>query len=153
MKDGGAAYDVVDAVLAKPFDKLVESYEKAMALQKFRSEAGFNELIAGFTRAANLLKNGNTDGIVKPELLAEASEKALYEAVQAVEAKTAAALLQHDYLSALQSIGTLRPLVDAFFTEVMVMAEDEAVRNNRLALLAKVVGVTDQLGDLARIVM
>ena len=153
MTEEGAEYDVVNSVLSKPFDKPVESHQKAMALQVFRSEAGFAELIAGFTRAANLLKNANTDGMVKEALLNESSEKALYEGVVAVEAKTAVLLAEHDYLAALQTIGTLRPLIDDFFNQVMVMAEDEAVRNNRLALLAKVVGVTDKIGDLAKIVM
>ena len=83
-----------------------------------------------------------------PALFTEAAERALGEAVEAALDDTAAALHQHDYVRVLDRLAQVRPQVDAFFDQVMVNAEDAAIRGNRLALLKR---LGDRFGAVAAI--
>ena len=83
-----------------------------------------------------------------PALFTEAAERALGEAVEAALDDTAAALHQHDYVRVLDRLARVRPQVDAFFDQVMVNAEDPAIRGNRLALLRR---LADRFGAVAAI--
>ncbi|WP_417472029.1 glycine--tRNA ligase subunit beta [Luteimonas mephitis] len=107
-------------------------------------------LAAANKRINNILKKAG-DGIpatVDPTLLKEPAESALAEAVEAVYAETGRALASGDYVDALAHLARLRPQVDAFFDDVMVNVDDEALRNNRLALLRRLSG---RLGSVAAI--
>ena len=84
-------------------------------------------------------------------LLAEPAERALFEAFHAVDASVAAAEKEHRYSDALMDLASLRTPIDAFFDGVLVMAEDEAVRANRLRLLGRIVDRVQRLADLSRI--
>ncbi len=159
MNERGISYDVIHAVnrigLARA--DLFSAMQKATALMEYRQTPGFATLQAGFTRAANLLRNGvEKQGIVLPELdsslFVEASERNLYAAVQAAEAEIAPLLRQGDYAAVLAAAGKLTPDIDAFFDSVMVMDKDESIRNNRLALLQALVSLTEEIGDLSKLV-
>ncbi len=82
-------------------------------------------------------------------LLADAAERDLHGALVALQAPVAAALAAHDYTAALKQLAGLRAPVDAFFDSVMVMADDLAVRHNRLALLAALSSLMNQVADIS----
>jgi glycyl-tRNA synthetase beta chain len=81
----------------------------------------------------------------------EPAERSLYEQLQAAERDTAPLFASHNYQDALTRLAALRPAVDTFFDGVMVMADDLAVRNNRLALLSRLQAVFLQIADLSRL--
>jgi len=158
LTDAGIRYDVINAVAAAGYDDLADAYTRAVILQQYRSQPAFAELLAGFTRAANLLRNAASKKILPASLvvdeksLVEESEKQLYALLQSVSYQIQVALVDKDYVSALTAIASLRGEIDSFFNEVMVMAPQDELRNNRLALLAQIVDLTKGIGDLSQIV-
>ena len=152
LSDEGVAYDVINAVANLPLACPLYNYQKAHALADFKQDADFAQLMAAYGRAANLLKNNKVDAEINEQLFAEPAEGELYAALRAANSKLLAALAKRDYLAALRELAAVRPQLDAFFEAVLVMAEDEAVRANRLALLQKLVTMTSELGDLSALV-
>ncbi len=153
LAEEGLSYDVIQAVAAAGYDRLDLAYRRAQALAAFRQEAAFQELLAGFTRAANIVrKSGNGAAAVDPALLQEEAEQQLYQTWRQVAVQVEESLQRQDYLQALSQISGLRGAIDRFFQDVMVMAEDEALRGNRLALLAQIVALSQEIGDLSQIV-
>jgi len=88
---------------------------------------------------------------VNPELFQEMAERDLWAAWQAMASEVEAAVTAGDFIAAIERLAALRPAVDAFFDQVMVMAEDEALRANRLALLATIKGAFDRIADLSKL--
>ena len=107
-------------------------------------------LAAANKRIRNILKKaeGEVPATVDPALFTEDAERTLADALHAALADTDASLASRDYVAVLTRIASLRPSVDAFFDGVMVNAEDQRVRGNRLALLKK---LADRLGSVAAI--
>jgi len=149
LKEAGTRYDVVDAVLAAGIDQPTEVQKRALALTNFRGQADFAALLTAYTRAANLARKGEGHS-VNPQHFQDPAEGRLWEGVQEARNKIAAA--PGDYAAALQTLADLRPVIDAFFDAAMVMAEDEAVRRTRLALLQAVVDLMEGIADLSKIV-
>jgi glycyl-tRNA synthetase beta chain len=110
-------------------------------------------LAAANKRVGNILKKaeGRTDTAVNPALLKEPAEQALAQALQAVAPKAEAAFASGDYTGSLQAMAALKTPVDAFFDAVMVNADDAALRNNRLALLAQLHAAMNRVADLSRL--
>jgi len=158
LKEKGVRHDLIDAVFSIGHeDDLVRLVARVEALQSFlKSEDGAN-LLAGYKRAANILKaEEKKDGKtfiseVTEKLLSEASEKALFAALAEAKAAIAVALEKEDFAAAMQQMAALRPPVDAFFEGVKVNAEDKAVRENRLNLLASLRATLHQVADFSRI--
>ena len=96
-----------------------------------------------------LLKEGLERGTVDPRLISEAAEKRLWSELQESEAQVKAALAREDYQEILRLLGALKPAVDQFFAEVLVMDKDEDTKQNRLNLLARVTKVLNTLADLS----
>jgi len=142
--------DAVDAVVSLSFDDLVESAAKIKALAEFRSRDDFGPLAVAFKRVCNIVKEG-VETKVSAELFQDPAEGGLYEALTEVSGKVEEALSGADYLAALTEIATLKPAVDLFFEKVMVMAEDERVRENRLALLTAISRLFARLADFSRL--
>jgi glycyl-tRNA synthetase beta chain len=142
--------DVVDAVVAASFDDLVQTATKIEALAEFKNRPDFEPLAVAFKRVCNIVKEPVT-AQVDPALFQDAAEGALFSAFQSVGSTVAAKVAEHDYLAALTEIATLKGVVDDFFDKVMVMAEDERVRTNRLALLQEVKGLFRDIADFAKI--
>jgi glycyl-tRNA synthetase beta chain len=103
-----------------------------------------------FKRVGNIIKGG-VDKPVSPDLFEADCERALAEAVEAARQKVADQVGAGDYGAALQTIAGLREPVDAFFDGVMVMAEDEKVKTNRLALLTQVDALFADIADFTKI--
>jgi len=146
----GFAHDVVDAVLAEAFNDPVDALQRVKALAEMKQRQDFDALAVAFKRVVNIIKGG-VDSAVRVELFEAACEKDLAEAVSNVSNQVQRQVENGDYAGALQSIAGLRAPVDAFFEGVMVMAEDEAVRNNRLALLTSVARLFQGIADFSRI--
>ncbi|OYU48610.1 MAG: glycine--tRNA ligase subunit beta [Rhizobiales bacterium PAR1] len=160
LRDQGARHDLVDAVLAngEANDDLLLVVRRVEALGKFLETEDGKSLLAGCKRAANILRaeekkdgEGKFEAAANPALLAEASEKALHDALSIVGEAAAIALQKQDFEAAMRAMAKLRAPVDAFFEAVMVNADDPAIRQNRLALLAALRRVTRQVADFGKI--
>ena len=122
-----------------------------------RSDAGFEPLAVAFKRVVNILKKAGRDpaaGVVLPldEGLFEARcETALLKAYQGVQTKVTAQLHEGAYGAALRDIATLKNPVDAFFEGVLVMTDNPAVRDNRIALLERLAGLFNQIADFSKV--
>jgi len=125
---------------------------RARALWAFRRREEFPRLYTAFDRAARILPSG-FDGTLRPEAFQVAAERRLWESLESVRAGVQAAREQGRYEEALAALALLADPIDSFFTDVLVMADDDVVRRNRLALLARVVALMRPLADLSRLVV
>ncbi|MEW5791992.1 MAG: glycine--tRNA ligase subunit beta [Pseudomonadota bacterium] len=151
FREEGFAPDLVEAVLSlRPGDPL-DARSRLEALSRFRSRPEAEALAAANKRIGNILrKEGITEtGAVRVELLREDAENALWTAWQALQAPAEALLAVGDYGPALDLLAGLRGPVDRFFDEVMVMAEDPALRANRLALIGTLRGAFLRIADFS----
>jgi len=142
--------DLVDAVLAVGLDDVLSVNDRLEALAKIRPEADFEPLAQGFKRVVNILKKqGGPERKVDPQFFADDAEKTLYDAVIAAESKLSDAIAKRDWHASCQALIALKGPVDHFFDTVMVMAEDDTLRENRLALLARTQRLFMQVADLS----
>jgi glycyl-tRNA synthetase beta chain len=133
---------------------LSEVTKRLAAVRAFAALPESPALAAANKRIGNILKKAEgiaADVAVKPELLAEAAEKALYDSLQACLPQSVAQWQAGDYTASLQTLAGLRGPVDAFFDGVMVNAEDPALRANRLALLQSLHVAMNRVADLSRL--
>jgi glycyl-tRNA synthetase beta chain len=154
----GQAYDVVKAVLAGGASDVRDAVARAEAVTAVRGGSDFAAVSSAFKRMKNILSQAREKGVaaakgVEVALLTEPTEKALAEKSAELAGRVAALRAEKSYKEALEQIATLRPQVDAFFEAVMVMAPDEAVRANRLALLENVLGDFSGIADFSEIVI
>lgn len=148
----GFLYDIVDAVLARDFDDIIDARARVAALSAFRGEDEFASFITAFKRVANIIPeefSGTLDG----SLLREQAEKDLHAHYLDVKDDVFGMIAKGEYGKALKNIAAIRPYVDKFFDEVMVMDKDILVRNNRLTLLGLLAGMFFHVADLKRIVV
>ncbi|MCB2146488.1 MAG: glycine--tRNA ligase subunit beta [Deltaproteobacteria bacterium] len=153
LADEGLSKDIIAAVTSVSVDRIPDVERRVSALEKLKGKPGFEPLAAAFKRVENILKKTTetTAATVNPALFAHASEGALHSACQSITTQVDHLIGQGDLDSALGAIATLRDPVDAFFDGVMVMAEDDAVRRNRLALLASISAIFGQIADFSQI--
>ncbi|MDR7867243.1 MAG: glycine--tRNA ligase subunit beta [Sporomusaceae bacterium] len=151
LADEGVRYDMVDAVLAADTDDVYDAWLRAKALAEGGATEAMQRAVQALTRAGNLAKNAVSDAI-DPALFAGDGEKALYAALEGAREEIAALAAARDYAGVLKVMAGLTDPIDAFFTQVMVMVDDVAVRNNRLALLKGITALTAKFADLSKIV-
>lgn len=156
LKDEGARYDAIDAVLAANADNLLLVARRLEALIVFLDSEDGQNLIAGSRRAANILaaeeKKGTSIAVdVEPVLFTEDEERALFAAITASRMDVEAAIAKEDFSGAMRALAALRGPVDIFFEKVLVNDENEKVRANRLALLMKIRDVTGEVADFSRL--
>ena len=150
------APDVFESVLVVRPTRPYDFDQRVRAVNAFRSLSEAETLAAANKRASNILRQAAEAGIKVGEqidiaLLQDVAEKALAERISAVATAVKPALEQFDYASALQQMAALREPVDAFFDQVMVMAEDEQVKLNRLALLNQLRSLFMQIADISKL--
>jgi len=154
FEEMGFAYDCVNATLAAGFDDPLDALERLRALQELRQEPDFLSLASNFKRVVNILSQaGNGSGALDESRLQDPAELALWRSYLEVLPEVEAARKNHDYGAALRSLASMRRVVDDFFKEVMVMAEDPAIRNNRISLLNTVSQLFRSIADISRIVI
>ncbi|MBO2943248.1 glycine--tRNA ligase subunit beta [Paenibacillus sp. F411] len=145
-------YDVVDAVISAGFDGVVSAVSRGQALMtEVQENSSFKSTVESFNRVSNLAAKAGKFA-VNPELFAETQESELYEAWQSVREQYLDAIQQSDGEAALKLLGGLEKPITGFFDHVMVMAEDEAVKTNRLALLSGIDGDVKQFADFTKLV-
>jgi glycyl-tRNA synthetase beta chain len=152
-RDTGLATETFDAVLAKAPTSLVDFERRLEAVQAFITLEPAASLAAANKRVANILRKAEVDSVgeVKSKLLTEPAETALAEAVTEATATVTPMLEARQYTEALSALANLRGPVDQFFDDVMVMAEDKATRNNRLALLSQMRALFLDVADISRL--
>jgi glycyl-tRNA synthetase beta chain len=147
----GHPYDVVDAILATGMDSLVAADDKIRAMADFKSHPDFQPLAIAFKRVVNIIR-GFQNGAVDPTLLSGPEEKNLHETFLKIRETVLTHISGGDYSAVLFDLARLREPVDAFFEAVLVMAEDEKVRFNRLSLLEEISTLFHDVADFSRIV-
>ncbi|MFN0193534.1 MAG: glycine--tRNA ligase subunit beta [Aestuariivirga sp.] len=150
----GFKYDEGNAVLAAGCDDLSDVEDRMMAIQAVRPSADFEPLAASFKRIKNILTQANFTGAgaVNAQLLEPGPEAELYLAFECLKVEVVEHREKKDYRTALSAIASLRPRVDLFFDKVMVNAQDEKVRQNRLTLLANLLTEFSAIADFSEIV-
>ena len=150
LLQGDYAQDVVAAVLAHRPDSLHDLTARLEAVSEFKALPEAAALAAANKRVHNLLKKTDGElGEVNPVLLQEDAEKALYAATEGLQAAIASAMSEQNFKAALSQLATLRAPVDAFFDGVMVMADDAALKQNRLNLLHQLNLQLNAVADIA----
>lgn len=151
QREAGVRHDLIDAVFALGGeDDLVRLLARVHALQAFVTTEDGRNLIAGYKRAANILKKeAFAPGVVNPA--PEHAEAALIAALDAAEPRAAAAVESEDFEGAMAALATLRAPIDAFFEQVTVNATDPAVRAARLGLLERVRSAVHTVADFSKI--
>jgi glycyl-tRNA synthetase beta chain len=151
--DAGVTPDVFDAVSALKPSRPLDFDRRIKAVTAFRGLPEAESLAAANKRVGNILKKSDIVGTLElnPGLLTENAEKALYKKIGDLSADVNAMFNKGDYENALRELSVLREPVDAFFDSVMVMAEDAAIRNNRLALLEQMSALFLRAADLSRL--
>jgi glycyl-tRNA synthetase beta chain len=149
----GFSYDEVNAVFRAGADDLVDAHKRLLALRAIRKSKNFEPLTVSFKRIRKIIEKANLkNGVtVNPGLFENDAERELFAAGREAAAKVQAEKRAGHYEQALDRIAGLRKSVDRFFEEVMVMADNEAVRNNRLSLLAELLREFTTVADFSEI--
>jgi len=155
LRDGGYdANEVEAAVEARPAH-WAELPRRLAAVRSFAALPQAASLAAANKRVGNILRKSEAGSaaavVVDPALLREPAEQALADALARVQPQADAAFERGDYTASLSALAALKEPVDAFFDAVMVNAEDPALRNNRLALLAQLHAAMNRVADLSRL--
>ena len=152
-QDQGVAADVVDAVLAQSPTSPLDFDKRVKAVSAFKQLEEAESLAAANKRIGNILKKveGELPEAIDESLFQEQAEKALHQKLVALEPEVLALFDSGDYEAALLRLARLREAVDMFFDDVMVMADDEALKNNRLALLNRLRELFLRAADLSRL--
>ena len=151
--DRNVSADVFDAVSALSPSRPLDFDKRIKAVTAFRELAEAESLAAANKRVGNILKKSAADdtATVDESLLSEDAEKKLYETLSSLSQAVEPMFDSGDYETALSKLSSLRDPVDAFFDSVMVMADDEAVKNNRIALLNSMNQLFLRAADLSRL--
>jgi glycyl-tRNA synthetase beta chain len=154
FEEMGFSYDCIHATLAAGFDDPLDALERLRALQELRQESDFLSLASNFKRVVNILSQaGEAGGAPDPSMFKDPAELALWQSYLQVRPEVEAARKNHDYVAALRALASMRGTVDGFFKEVMVMAEDPAIRSNRVSLLHCISRLFSTIADISRIVL
>jgi glycyl-tRNA synthetase beta chain len=153
LVEEGLAKDTVAAVLGVPMESVPAVWHRARALQQLKDKPDFEPIAVSFKRVVNIIRRaeGFTPGPVEERLLTHPSESGLLSAYLTVHGRVQDDLRRGRFDEGLVRVATLRQPVDAFFDDVMVMAEDAEVRRNRLSLLALVAALFDTFADFSKL--
>ena len=151
LLDKGYSFDVIEAAISPSFDELLDVQHRIDALKAARQRDNFESVVVAFKRAMNILKGSPTRAPVDPSRLSENVEKNLYQAFVEAKEKIEGSLDRRDYESALQEMIQMKKPIDDFFDGIMVMVEDEVIRNNRLALLDSIGQLFLRIADFSKL--
>jgi glycyl-tRNA synthetase beta chain len=152
LRERGYAQNEIEAVVAQQPERLDNIIERLDAVQAFAALPEAEALAAANKRITNILKK--TEGVgsaVQQDLLRDSAEQSLFAAMNALKPEVDVAFAKGDFSTALKALARLRENVDGFFNDVMVMAEDAQLRNNRLALLANLHVMLNQVADISKL--
>lgn len=154
LMDQGIRYDVIDAVFAdKRNDDMVDLAVRCKALAAYVEAGNAEPLVQVSVRVSNLCKKIEKEVAISGALFKDESENKLHEVVAAVSKEIIPEIVLYDYAAVLKACEKVIEPVNTFFDNVMVMDEDENVKNNRLAMLEEVRGIVNAVGDLSLLVL
>jgi glycyl-tRNA synthetase beta chain len=151
VEQRGLAADCVDAALAAGASDVPDAAARAAAVAKLRARPDFEPLAVAFKRVANILKGAETSGDPDGQFFAHDSEVALWKAFSGARGRIEGLIASHDYDKALAELSALKPAVDKFFDDVLVMDKDAAVKKNRLALLGAINRTFTKIADFRQL--
>jgi len=154
FEEAGFSYDCINAALAAGYDDPADAAERVRALQELRQEPDFLALASSFKRVMNILAQSEaSEDLPQPDLMSDAAEIALFQRYLEIVPEVEAARNNRQYSAALRLMASLRGAVDEFFEQVLVMAEDPALRRNRLALLRGLARQFLSVADISQMVI
>ncbi|UCD19414.1 MAG: glycine--tRNA ligase subunit beta [candidate division WOR-3 bacterium] len=153
LQDNGYRYDEIKAVLATWNGNVPDTKKRCDALKSFRGSREFVKLVIGQKRVRNILKNLRTKRVVDGALVREPAEKALVQVREKVKPNLEAMIETKNYAEVLKMLLEMRPAIDKFFDDVLVMCDDEKLRANRLAIVSSINGLFSQFADFSQIVI
>jgi glycyl-tRNA synthetase beta chain len=153
LAEEGFSKDVIAAVLTVAADDVPNVWQRVAVLEKLKAAPDFEPLAVSFKRVVNIIrKSGEKQGAPVDEgLFRDPAESDLYAAFQKIEQRVSSDLSRGEFEAALTAIASLKGRVDGFFDTVMVMADDAALRTNRLALLGRIASLFDRFADFSKI--
>ncbi len=152
LTDEALKYDMIDAVLAAGVDDVYDTWLRAKAMAVEGGTIAMQKAVQALIRVGNLAKNASSETI-DPGLFTAEAEHALYKAYTDARAAVEKHEAEKNYQGVLTVLAAMAAPIDAFFGAVMVMVEDTAVKNNRLALLKAISGLSAHTADLTKIVV
>ena len=142
--------DVIESIIGS-FDDPVDTFMRAQALASVKQEPWFDSICTASKRVENILKKVAVGADVNPKIFAQDEEKALHKAFQAIQAPFVTYTEKGDYTSALKLLAGLKEPIDSFFEKVLVMSDDVAQKENRIALLRALVTLFDKVAKFSKI--
>ncbi|NLT95585.1 MAG: glycine--tRNA ligase subunit beta [Clostridia bacterium] len=151
LTEQGHRYDVIDAIIMAGYDNLLQTMLRAKGLEEVKGTETFTKLLTAFNRANNLAKKA-VKFEIQEQFLEEPVERELYQKLKEAQKQVKEEISRNDYRAALETVARLEEQINAFFEGVMVMVDDENVKNNRLALLWQITKLVEPIADLTKIV-
>jgi len=151
LTERGYSYDVIDAVFAAQANDFADMEQRIKSVTEFKNSTEMEDFMVVYNRANNLSKSWSSDEVNK-EVLQEDTEIRLLEAVTGLIPQVKNSIQQKEYTAALRKIVELRPYVDAFFDQVMVMTPDPQLKASRLAILKMIANMCNLTADFSKIV-
>jgi glycyl-tRNA synthetase len=148
LKDAGYKYDVVDGVLAEQSDNPARAAEAVRQLQAWVQRDDWSTILPAFARCVRITRDQKKTLKVDAKNFAEKEEEALFKALEKAESASGSDGSVNDFLNAFIP---MIPVVNSFFDKVLVMADDKALRENRLGLLQRIAALSHGVGDLSRL--
>jgi glycyl-tRNA synthetase beta chain len=157
LAEHGIRYDLAEAAVGETLSDASEASKRAQGLQALSALPDFDGVAVAFKRVINIVRQGKERGLEWGRLdeggLTEPAERELYGQFSEKRGEIEGAVRAGDYLSAFKVLATLRPAVDKFFDDVLVMDEDAEKRSNRLALMEEIGQFFLSLADFTRVVV
>jgi len=152
MMDRGFGYDIIDAATSVGFDDIYDLFLRIRELSEWKYKSEFSGILGSFNRVTNLASKALSPDM-NPEFFTEKAELELLRAFDRVNAEYEGFVDKREYGKALKLLITLEKPIDDFFDNIMVMAEDADIRNNRLGLLKSIANMMYRIADLSLIVV
>lgn len=153
FQDKGLSYDVLNAVLAVDSGTVGHAYQRAKSLDKIKSEEDFEALAIAYKRIKNILTKQPVElSSISDKYLEEPEERNLYATFVEIRPKILENLENHSYTAALRQMASLRDTVDRFFDKVLVLTDEDHLRQNRLRLLSEISQLFLKVADISEIV-
>ena len=150
MKEEGFSTDIINSVLATDSFNFYRNYLKIKAIQEFKESPEFNEVMTVFKRVGRIIPEGFVPEFDE-KALKQTEEKELYQHYKEIEKTFNEEIDKKEYQKALSELLKLKPYIDKFFDNVMVMVEDEKVRKNRLSLMKMIDNLFKKISDFTKI--
>lgn len=151
LKEKNLSHDTIDAVLSVPYGIIADLFKRASVLQESRGQKHFEDALALYTRVHNMVRHIPGGGEVDESLFEDPTESRLWQVLQEAEIQSGKEWEEADYEGVLSTFGGLRTDVDLFFDEVLVMADDESLRKNRLNMLARLKKMFNRYAEFSSI--